>query len=68
MEPVLLRNEAGADEARQRTLHIGLVEAAALGDLGHRPCAQRDRREDAEPVLVREQADESRRIGHRAEA
>jgi hypothetical protein len=49
-------------------LHIALFEAAALCDLGHRPCAERDRREDAEPVLVREQADESRGIGHRAEA
>ena len=67
MQAAVLCEEAATHETGQRRLDLGLCEAAALGDRTHRLRPERDRREDAEPVLVREEADEGRGIGHGVE-
>jgi hypothetical protein len=68
VQSILLCDESRSNKTRQCGLDVGPLETAVLRDLVDRPRAERDRAEDPETVLVREQADEGRGISHRGEA
>ena len=61
MQPVSILDDTGRDQARKGTPDLAGSEASRLGHVVDRPRAERDRRDNAQPIFVAEEAGEGRR-------
>ena len=61
MQPVSILDDTGRDQARQGTPDLARSEASRLGHIADRPCTERDRRDNAQPIFVAKEAGEGRR-------
>ena len=60
-QPILILDDTGRDQARKGTSDLPRSEASRLGHVVDRPRAERDRRDNAQPIFVAEEPGESRR-------
>ena len=61
MQPVSILDDTGRDQARKDTPDFARSEASRLGHVVDRPRAERDRRDNAQPIFVAKETGEGRR-------